>query len=210
MGGNGEAAFVKPSNWVNPLWAKSPAIKDSRLVLIHMDIKDYLVANLRGGTARMTYSINLLNFALNFTPEWKDAARDAEALLATSGLDAALRLLSILHSIQCRDFDHIMSRLDVKAMQISQQDLQRDPVDVSVSCAAWLGLPLERPHIIARNHEISPRHAKSLKPQTYRAADEAAVNDEISARYAEEINSAADWACTQSERQDKEQGSARA
>ncbi len=196
--GGETTAFIKPSNWINPVWARSSALYGSRLVLIHMDIDDFIIANLRGGTARISYSLNLLNFALNFAPEWKGAARDAQGLLAASGIDATLRLLAILHSIQCRDFDHIIARGDVSALQISHQDLRRDPVDTGVSCAAWLDLGLAREDLRAKYETLSGQHAKSLAPQTYRRAAEAAVNTDIASRYAREIASAADWARAQS------------
>lgn len=187
-------AFVKPSNWVNSYLISKNILRAARLILIDIDLAEYLVANLRGGKDRIRYSLNLLNHALRFAPEWTAHVKAIQNDKAIDPLESTLRLLSVLHIIQSNDFLTLKLQNNSRVLALSLKDIQSRPLDSAGAAANWLGLDISAAELAARHEAISGLHAKSMTPRGFNLSIEAALNNNISQKFAQPLARTLSWA----------------
>lgn len=188
------AAFVKPSNWVNSYLISNNILSRARLILIDIELAEYLVANLRGGKDRIRYSLNLLNHALRFAPEWTEHVKTIQAQGGLDPLESTLRLLSVLHIIQSNDFLTLKLQNNSRVLALSLKDIQSRPLDSAAAAANWLGLDVSAAELAARHEAISGLHAKSMTPRGFNLSIEAALNNNISQKFAQPLARTLSWA----------------
>lgn len=188
------SAFTKPSNWVNAYLIQSGALTSAKLVLVSIELQDFLVANLRGGKERIRYSLNLLNYLLRFAPQWKPVIDEVQAKQAENPLLSTLQLFSVLHSIQTHDFERLTRESQNSVLHLSMHNIKDKPLDSAVAASKHLELDLKIEDIAARYQEVSEVHAKSLERRGFNAVMEATLNKNIAQTYKDDLSRAVTWA----------------
>ena len=169
------ATFIKPSNWVNTLLADlidaSPNLK---LAIIDTDLEDYLIANLRGGKARLQYSLNLLNHFLSANQTYRAQVLEVERA-ELEPVQRLLRLLMIVYETQQRLLDYAIEQSSSDICRISKADLQSDPPTSIAKIVKGLDLALPSAGISTAIAREMSQHAKDTSLE-FRPDIEAAEN----------------------------------
>lgn len=190
----GVTSFVKPSNWANSYLLSRGALTSARCVIITIDLESFLIANLRGGHARLKYSLNLLNHVISFAPQHLSHVQDAKALLSRAPMLATLRLLAVLHTLQAKRFEAALALSEGRAKAVSHRDIQFRPIGTAQAASDWLQLGLS-PADIAEQYDLhSNQHAKSLLPQPFSKQKEINANTALMAQFSDDILKTMEWA----------------
>ncbi|MEM7432731.1 MAG: hypothetical protein AAF351_12480 [Pseudomonadota bacterium] len=124
---NDQQAILKPSNWANTLLeANLNHWPTAKVVVLSQDLTTYLVANLRGGKARMRYSLNLLSRHSVAAPHVRE---DVEKIERSSldGIDEVLRLLAIGYRHQIDTLGRIAADRDAQTvLTLSINEMRAD------------------------------------------------------------------------------------
>ena len=188
--------FIKPSNWVNTLLPDlSEASPDFKLAIIDTGIEDYLIANLRGGKARLSYSLNLLNHFLSANRTYRAQVLDVERaeLEPTQRL---LRLLILVYETQQRLLDQpLQAHAGQGVCRVTKADLQTDPAGTALKVADALDLTLTQDALEVAIHRDLPQHAKD-PAQSFRPELEASENAKLRSELAPAFEAALTWAET--------------
>jgi len=186
------ATFIKPSNWVNTLLADlidaSPKLK---WAIIDTDLEDYLIANLRGGKARLQYSLNLLNHFLSANQTYRAQVLDVERA-KLEPVQRLLRLLMIVYETQQRLLECAIEQARGDICRISKAELQSDPTASLAKIARGLELMLPRDGAASAISREMGQHAKDTSLE-FRPDIEAAENIRLRRELDTAFNQALDW-----------------
>ena len=189
----GEPTLIKPSNWVNSLLSDmSTSAPGSQWAIIETDVEDFLIANLRGGKARLSYSLNLLNHFLSANHTYHGDVLEVERgdLAPTQRL---LRLLILNYETQQRLLDGAdSSQGHTAAVRVQLSDLQSNPAETVAAVARNLALPLTRADIETAITRELPHHAKESTAR-YQPEQEAAENARLRTSLQTDIDEALAW-----------------
>ncbi len=185
-------AFVKPSNWTNPILEKLVAhAPRTKIIFLELKCRSFLIANLRGGRDRVAYSLNLLNhISRSYLDYGKIIAHIGRTKPDTQ--QQMLRLLVACFSAQQEIFARLRSQLsDDQFVNFDKSELMNFPEASLMSAAQFFGFrssnaPLSLEADLNRN-------AKEDKFLAYNPDQEIAENAEIEKQFSNEISLAMEW-----------------
>ena len=185
---DGRPAFVKASNWANPIIPDLQAADpDLRIQVITMDLEDYLIANLRGGRARLGWSLDFLNHLLACGKADRSRVLEVERA-GLRPLQRLLRLLCVVHDAQTCQMRSAQQSSD----WLTLPELRSSPISALGKASRQLGLPLDTSRVRETLSVELARHAK----QPTKAFDphaEAAENARLYGEFADELSEALQW-----------------
>lgn len=188
---HGAPVIVKPSNWANTLLADMSFPENKPVMVVTSAEEDFLIANLRGGKARLSYSLDLLNQYLTC-----GLANRSEVLAVERGgytaIGRLLRLLCILYDSQ----RVLLDRTVASAMRISLSWLQSDPHTAVENAMRAFGLSIDQVRINQAIGDTGRRHAKS-REKHFRLEEEKAENDRLYTEFEAEFDALHDWRNTE-------------
>ncbi|MEE9328860.1 MAG: hypothetical protein V3V30_01880 [Parvularculaceae bacterium] len=190
-----EASVLKPSNWVNNMLMDMLTCGDPlRIVLMDMSLEAYLLANIRGGKPRLSYSMGLLNHLLSDRAEHRAIAADVEQE-NLSPMQRLLRLLTICFSLQNTLFFEIEQQRGPTnhLHRLGKQDFLNNPAARLCDVSAALELDI--------SHEDAERavtrsfryNAKADGKVPFDAQSEATADDQYRHEFHEDLSKARDW-----------------
>ena len=190
-----EVSIIKLSNWANNLlfdW--SQLSEPLRLVVVHMDLESYIIANLRGGRRRLEYSLNLLNHLTTASGKHRSVVAQVEASKADP-FQQVLRHLATCYDLQQVLLFNAAQKMDrPQHVQWMTKSEIVDTPTVSVSRAARVfGLELDQETIEKAIARSLTNHAKSQWRDQFRISAETTANDQISKQYGDQIVAARRW-----------------
>lgn len=180
--------LVKPSNWANPLIPDLMAQASNQYALrMSLSVEDYLLANLRGGKARLSFSLDLLNHLLK-----AGLVNRADVLEVERGgyspTGRLLRLLSILHEAQSELLEANLPDADC----LSLNQLRDDPRRTISRAGKSLGLSVDQTWAEQAVVKMARQHAKDPDAQ-YDLRRELAENRRLQEDLAAEFEDLSDW-----------------
>ncbi|GEM_PF-5773758 len=183
---------LKPSNWANTLIPDFlDAQPDSQTVTISMGLEDFLIANLRGGKERLSFSLDLLNHLLASNTANRCAVLEIERA-GLSPTQRLLRLLTVVHESQ-RAW---LKRYVHNGEWLTLSELRSSPISTLHTAADALQLKLAPDRITPTMKRELSRNAKAPnKPFSQRA--EAAENTRLYVEFGDELNQVLDWRRTE-------------
>lgn len=189
-----EVAFVKPSNWVNrSLMSLLDNVGPAKVVMLGLDLESYLVANVRGGKVRLSYSLDLLNaFAVNDDIRKKDIAEVQEDRIGS--MSRVLRLLAICFHCQQEAMaqgGHAVG--EDSLLKLSREDIVSDPLESLTRAARFLNLPGSSTSIAFAMASQYARNAKSDIAETWNTSVEASENHRITKNIQRDLNNTISW-----------------
>lgn len=184
--------LFKPSNWANTLLPDiQRASADLKWAIIDTDLKDYLIANLRGGKGRLTYTLNLLNHFLSANSAYRGLVLEVERG-QLDPMQRLLRLLIIVFETQERLIASAVQASEDKVVRVSKATLQEDPETVTTTVADGLALGLSPEDIKAAIDREMGQHAKDTR-KSFHPAEEAAENARLRRELSEAFDIALEW-----------------
>ncbi len=184
----GVPVVVKPSNWANTLLPELSAFEKSpSFVIATMPEMDFLLANLRGGKARLGYSLNLLN---HYLASGQASRADVLAVerVGFTPIGRLLRLLVILHRAQADALDRYLPG----SVRFELNKIQNAPSKVLEETGFALGLKMDAALAARAVQTTMPRHAKA-QGETFEVEVERAETQRLYAQFADEFASLTDW-----------------
>jgi len=185
---------VKPSNWANNLLPDLIAQPMGvQVVLLDIGLRSYLLANLRGGRARLAYSLNLLNHLSARRVGYKQIIAEIEHA-SPSPMQRLLRALAVCHNIQMSIFEGVAKRLpEDHCLRLSKKEFLRAPEASLLRASTTLqlgrgGAPLSE----AIASEMS-RNAKVDGHEEYRLEQEVLQNNTLEAEIGADLDKAIEW-----------------
>lgn len=154
-------AIIKPSNWANVILADLLSASQTPCwAIVTTDLRDYLLANVRGGRDRLGYSLRLLNHLVAAGVIDMAQVRAVEQA-HTSSMQQVLRMLVILHSAQHRLLADAEAGSGVPAGgTFCKKDLLDDPLRCLANVAEALAIDLPAEAIERAIRREMPRNAK--------------------------------------------------
>lgn len=189
---SGERLLVKPSNWANPVLASHGLPDTASIVLLEGDLEAYLVANLRGGQARMRYTLDLLNQLARHAPERNGLIQSTAA--SAAGMRRMMRLIACVHYLQIDRFCAIARTHRGAIRRMTSQELFADPQGQARAASRALGLNLPEDALAKSLRAASGKHVKTGDAVRYDPGAEANWNAGVRARYKGEISETLAWA----------------
>lgn len=185
---DGKPAFVKASNWANPLIPDLQlADPDLRIQVITMDLEDYLIANLRGGRARLGWSLDFLNHLLACGKADRSRVLEIERA-GLRPMQRLLRLLCVTHDAQtCQ-----MRIAQPSADWLTLPELRSSPLSALNKASRQLCLPMDNSRVRETLSVELARHAKQ-PTKTFDPHAEAAENARLYGEFADELSEALQW-----------------
>jgi hypothetical protein len=157
-----EVSIIKPSNWVNSLL---PDLfqnnKHSRAIFLTISPKAYLIAVLRGGKDRITFTYNLLSHLLKAYKEFSPLVDSIEKS-ATDVMDKVAKLTLVTHYIQDELFNRILvGSANAQCTTLTYNQLLNEPVTSIEMVSKTLGLELTDKEIAENITTTFKVHAKN-------------------------------------------------
>lgn len=190
-----EVCITKLSNWANNVlidWAQLAG--PLHLVIMHMDLESYIIANLRGGRERLKYSLNLLDHLAIAGGKHRLALADAQV----STGDPFQRVLRLLAT--CYDQQQLLLSSTTQNMSnpnhvqwISKREIIGTPAKSVSRALRAFGLTLGREEIEKTVARTFATHAKSQARDKFQLTAETTANDRISRQCGEDIAAAMRW-----------------
>ncbi len=181
-------ASVKPSNWMNTLLPDLMAnnLCDNSMVISN-GLEDFVLANLRGGKSRISYSMELLNHYINAGHITKKTISDIESH-AFSPIGQLFRFLCILHNAQ----QTLLSTFFPRSKWIALSDLQSDPETILNRSAKFLEIPnMDTSHNSLQSSSLYS-NAKNTH-QFFDAKWEKKENNRLKLEFSDELEALIDW-----------------
>lgn len=186
-----EAAFIKPSNWVNPLLGDIAGLGDMRLVILGLGARDFILANFRGGRDRLRYSLNLLNAVAHGFPQYAGTLRHLDTA-RMDPMDRILRLLVVLYGIQAGVLGRVADRKAGQGVpRLTLDQFRRKPEASLLAAAETLDLPLTAQDVRSNVEKYFPHHAKN--GTEYDAKRESRERQDFLAQYGRKLDEALAW-----------------
>lgn len=182
---------LKPSNWANTLLNDITLRMPVRVVMMTCDIEDYLLAHLRGGRERISYSLRLLN-QLALCSNSLQSRIDALEKHRPSGLPNILHLLAL--NLQAQQ-ELLIRQNQVNtwdSMELTKHALLHQPVTSIMHTASVLRLETHW-YASTRLKEITRVNAKEDSQSGFSASEESLQNTWLRREYESEIQAACDW-----------------
>lgn len=189
-----QSAVVKPSNWANSILPDLVTERsNAKIVLLELSCRNYLVANLRGGRARVSYSLNLLNHISQSRLEYGRTIAHI-ARTKPDPQQQMLRLLVGCYAAQQDIFSALRSALPSgKFIQINKNRLIDFPEDTLSSVGQFFGLNRSGSAAARRLSDDLKRNAKEDKFLAYDPSQEIAENTIIDKQFGAPILEAIEW-----------------
>lgn len=189
-----DAAFVKPSNWVNNILPDLAIDSErARFVLMDMDIESYLIANIRGGKSRIGYSLELLNHLVSERPKYQSMIVTVEKMPITP-MRRALYLLVICFEIQMTLLAIIERETRAQhVFRLSRIDFLTSPEQSLLSASRTLDLPIPSADSAPDRIELFNSHAKLDEKKVFSSIYEESQNARIKSEFQVDISSACEW-----------------
>ncbi len=184
---------VKPSNLINSIVRDICELNDqNRAVFLDMDPRLFLIAVLRGGSARISFIFRVLE---NLRSTYPGYGQTVSRLLSGKEDEMAVvaRRILLAHAMQSKIFADVMTSLpEHRYVQLSYEQLVASPQrHISrIACSLDLGLS---PDQVGRNvHSSFGRHSKADGlPFDLRSAAE--VDAQVIDLYSHIVEDAVDW-----------------
>lgn len=157
----GEPVTVKPSSWVNPVLPDLTGLSSPLLpVFMIMGREEFLLAVLRGGTERLSFTARLAAHVAAVLPD--GAGLVGQAIEA--GLDPigkALHLSVLGHQLQLRLFTDAMDQHGWQSDRVIRlSEVQERPFETATRAAALLDVDLTADHLRVACRKWAAEHAK--------------------------------------------------
>jgi hypothetical protein len=189
----GEAVTVKPSSWVNPILPDLTGLSSPLLPLFMiMGREEFLLAVLRGGTERLSFTARLAAHVAAVLPD--GAGLVGQAIEADSDpIGKALHLSALGHQLQVRLFADLMDQHGWQSDRIIRlSEVQERPFETATRAAALLDLDLTTVQLQAACQKWATEHAKGSSAFS---ADKRREEDaDVVRHHRERIASACTWA----------------
>jgi len=185
-----QGVLLKPSNWANGLLNDLPSNLNYRIVAMTSSISSYLCAHLRGGDARIRYSLNLLKSLRNLI-DGLGARIDHIEKLPLSPLSNVLHLLALCLLAQESLIRQAQQRFE-QPLRLTKEQLLEDPERATLASAKALGLSQTQAAGIGF-HETLQSNAKEDHASRYSASKEEAYTEQLMQSCGGDISAACDW-----------------
>lgn len=188
-----QLTVIKPSNWANTLLPDiSNLSNDIVFVLLSMDLRAYLIANLRGGKDRLKFSLDLLNHNLSQEGSYGGFAQRIQTTTYTP-LQQTLCMLALCHAIQIQTFIDLDETAPDRYMWLSKPSLTGRPEETVTDAANHLDLSIPLAQLKA-NVAISTQYNSKMDGSKYFNRDsERNINATLGHAYKDDIRLALNW-----------------
>ncbi|MFT6517762.1 MAG: hypothetical protein ACJATP_001428 [Candidatus Azotimanducaceae bacterium] len=187
---HGQGVLLKPSNWANGLLNDLPSNQNYRIVAMTSSISSYLCAHLRGGDARIRYSLNLLK-SLRHMIDGLGARIDHIEKLPLSPLSNVLHLLAFCLLAQESLIRQAQQRFE-QPLRLTKEQLLENPEWATLASANALGLSQTQAVGIGF-HATLQSNAKEDHASRYSVSKEEAYTEELMQSCGRDISAACDW-----------------
>ena len=185
------AAIIKPSNWANTLFSDTDLQTPVRAVMMTSGINDYLLAHLRGGRERISFSLRLLNHMATCSDSLQGRI-DVLEQQQPSGLPNILHLLALSLQAQQEVLRKLNSADQWRTIELTKQRLVAQPIDSIVQASSTLDLK-EDWYSEASLWDVTHVNAKEDSQAGYSAKEESQQDTWLRREYGSEIQAACDW-----------------
>ena len=182
---------LKPSNWANTLLSDITLRMPVRAVLMTCDIEDYLLAHLRGGRERISFSLRLLNH-MALCSDSLQGRIDLLEKHHPNGLPNILHLLALNLQAQQELLTRYNQVNGWDTIELTKHALLNQPVTSIMHTASVLRLQTNW-YSSTRLTEITRVNAKEDSRSGFSASEESLQNAWLRREYDSEIHAACDW-----------------
>lgn len=188
-----QTTFIKPSNWANTLLPEISNLNGAvTYALLSMDLKAYLVANLRGGKDRLKFSLDLLNHLLSHQSSYAGFAHNIQSSEFTP-LQQTLCMLALCHAMQIRMFMDLEERTSGQCLWLSKASLTGNSQKTIMDVANHFDLSIPSAELKA-NIAITLQYDSKMDGGEYFDRDsERNMNSTLGHAYKNEIALAVNW-----------------
>lgn len=190
--------IIKPSNWANDAFTLCDA-PQLKIIIAPITQSDYFIANIRGGQARIKYSLDLLNHLLRFDPAAQGVVQALSSDTTHSQMEAMFMMLAVAHHLQTQTLQRIIDKHPAQNIHhLAPNWLTRKDglINTVLECTDFLALDHNAADTQARLAPMLQRHAKA-KDEAFDAKAQNAANAALSKSYAAPIAKAKRWAKSQ-------------
>jgi hypothetical protein len=184
---------VKPSNLLNSIVRDICELNDrNRAVFLDMDPRAFLIAVLRGGSARISFVFRILDNLQSTYPGYGQTVSRLSAGIENEMTVVARKIL-LAHAMQTRIFADVMSSLpEHRYVRLSYEQLVASPQRHISRIASRLDLGLS-PDQVGRNIDLSfGKHSKA-DGLSFDLRSAAEVDAQVTDLYSHVVDDAVDW-----------------
>lgn len=187
-----QEVVIKPSNWANSLLDDLPMKLSDCIVTISSSIESYLQANLRGGDARICYSLNLLN-SMTSQVEGLSTKVDQIERQPLFPLGNVLHLLTQCLLAQESALRRVQGRFE-QSIHLTKERLLENPRKATMAASAALNLShFPGSGADDRFEESLQQNAKEDRISNFSQNKESEHTEWLMKSYGDEISAACAW-----------------
>lgn len=189
----GEISLIKPSNWINSILPELfHSQKTSKAIFMTIAPREFLIAVLRGGRKRITYTCNFLMNMQTAFPEYSHLIEQAAPLNSDPLLGAA-RLILTTYYMQKTAFERATQNIPQERYNfLSYEDLLSRPEESLALTSKTLGMSLKPEDIKQSMNTVLKLHSKN-KDKKYDILNAKENDQKIEQEYNHVIIPALDW-----------------
>lgn len=188
-----QTSLIKPANWANPLLLDMRQLgRPIKIICMTMSVQNYILANLRGGTDRIKFTLDLLNYLSTGHPDIQDQIAKVNGS-NLSQIAKALHLMALCHAAQIKTLKTVDEASGTDCYWVMKEDVIKHPFDITRAVSAHLDLPIRDKDRDASVAVTLQYNSKIDNAVTFDSQMEAKANDTILKNYRSDIDRARDW-----------------